>query len=232
MAQERGRPRNDEDIKLDVVSNLRWDGRVDASSVQVGVEDGRVHLWGTVPNYTARAAARELTRLTAGVLGLEDDLEVEVKRTGPGEDDETLAARANDILQWHADLQGAEVRAEVNDRTLTLEGSMDEHWKSDRAEEFVQSIRGISEVKNNLAIVPTRTIADEALAEEITGALERNVLVDEDRVDVEVRNGIVTLSGRAASWLESSTIRDVVAATPGITEIRDNFHVDIQNHPV
>jgi hyperosmotically inducible periplasmic protein len=98
MTLDKAGQRRDEDIKLDVVANLRWDGRVDAADVQVDVDGGRVTLSGTVPNHTARVAAVQETWFTAGVGAVDDELKVVLKKNVPGGSDEELAARANDIL--------------------------------------------------------------------------------------------------------------------------------------
>jgi osmotically-inducible protein OsmY len=223
MTRERTGQRKDEDIKLDVVANLRWDGRVDAADVQVKVDRGRVTLSGTVPNYTARAAAVEETRLTAGVEDVEDDLRVVLKKNVPGGSDEELAEKTKDILYWHSDLEGCDIRVAVAEGVAELQGTVDAHWKVHRAQEIVTGIRGITEVRNNLAVVPSQSVDDEALAKDITAALARNVLVDEDLVEVEVDKGVVTLKGSVASWIEATRVREVASATPGALEVRDQL---------
>lgn len=42
--------RADEEIKRDLVDELYWDYRVDASNVKAEVSDGKVRLTGTVPS--------------------------------------------------------------------------------------------------------------------------------------------------------------------------------------
>jgi hyperosmotically inducible protein len=49
--------RTEEQIKRDVVDQLYWDNRVDASDVTVEVSNGTVTLRGTVPTYFASTAA-------------------------------------------------------------------------------------------------------------------------------------------------------------------------------
>jgi hyperosmotically inducible periplasmic protein len=223
MTLDKAGQRRDEDIKLDVVANLRWDGRVDAADVQVDVDGGRVTLSGTVPNHTARVAAVQETWFTAGVGAVDDELKVVLKKNVPGGSDEELAARANDIIDWHSDLDGCDVRVSVKEGAARLEGTVDAHWKINRVHRLVMGIRGITEVNNNLAVVPSHSVADEALAEDITAALARNVLVGEDQVEVEVANGVVTLKGSVASWMEAHTVKEVVSATPGALEVRDQL---------
>jgi len=223
MTPKKPEQRNDEDIKLDVVANLRWDGRVEAADIQVEVHKGRVTLSGTVPNFTGRAAAVEETRLTAGVAEVEDKLQVVLKKNVPGGSDKELAERAKDVLDWHSDLEGCDIRVSVNKGIVELEGTVDAHWKVTRAEKVVMGIRGITEVKHNLAVVPSHSVNDEALAEDIKAALARNVLVGEDHVEVEVENGVVTLKGSVASWIEATRVREVASATPGALEVRDQL---------
>ncbi len=226
MSPTRPQNRPDERIKGDVIANLKRDGRVDADALEATVKDGLVTLSGRTRNRLGRAVAAELARFTPGVRTVEDKIEVDMKRSTPGPDDTELAARANDVLQWHSDLEGSKVEAVVENGVVELEGSVDEHWKADRAHELLMGIRGTVEVKNNLAVVPTRDVADEVLAEEITTALRRTLLVDEDRVEVTVKKGVVTLGGRVSSWMESNTVREVVSSTPGVREIEDLLETD------
>lgn len=223
--------RTDEEIEADLTANLRWDDRVESTRIEAEVEDGQVVLKGSIPTYTARAAAMEQARLTPGVTGVADQMTVEVKANVPGLEDDALAARANDILQWDSALEGDDVRAMARDGALELEGSVSAHWKSRRASTLVMGIRGVQDVRNNLAVVPTHEVADEALGEQIVAALRRNVLVNEDRIQVSVDRGIVTLSGSVPSWMEANTVREVASNTPGTLEIRDRLKTDREAAP-
>ncbi len=225
MVRVSARRRTDEDIMLDVVAGLRWDVRVDASDVRVEVRKGRVRLTGTVPNYTARAAAVEQTRSTQGVLDVEDALQVVVKKNVPGGRDDELAAKANDIIAWHLCMDDCDVQAVVQDGVLELQGTVDEHWKVRYAERLLSGIRGIRKVRNDLVVKPDRKVADEDLAGEITAALSRNSLVDEDQVKVRVKDGVVTLQGCVACWHEADAAREVASAAPGTLEIRDQLEL-------
>jgi hypothetical protein len=62
--------RIDEQIKKDIVDQLDWDDRVDASSIQVDVSQGAVTHTGMVPNYEARTAAQEDTCAMKGVAAM------------------------------------------------------------------------------------------------------------------------------------------------------------------
>jgi osmotically-inducible protein OsmY len=219
--------RTDDEIAVDVRDNLRWDARVNADTIEVTVDSGIVWLKGGAPTYTARAAAVEQARHTPGARDVRDEIQVAVKHALDGQSDEEIRERAEKVLQWDASLDGSDIQASVRRGVLELEGNVDQHWKMLRARDLVMGIRGVVEVRENLAVVPTRTVADEVLAEEITSALARNVLIDEDRVDVRVENGVVTLTGTVASWMEVDTVEEIVSATPGALEIRNQLDMSL-----
>lgn len=223
--------RTDEDILADVTEAIRWDGRIDGSGITPEVDGGTVTLKGSVPNHTSRVAALEQARLIPGVGRIHDRLEVEIKGGVPGLDGPSLAARANDILEWDSALAEEGVRVTNRDGVLEVEGSVDAHWKIERASRLVQGIRGVREVVNNLAVVPTDDVADESLADRILKALRRNALVDESRVEVHVDTGIVTLEGTVPSWMEANTAREVVSNMPGTLEIRDHLQTELEAAP-
>lgn len=223
--------RADEELLADVTEAIRWDGRIDGSGIQTEVENGTVTLKGSVPNHTSRMAAVEQARLIPGVAGIKDRLKVEIQGGVPGLDGASLAARANDILQWDSALADEDVRVTNRDGVIEMEGSVDAHWKIGRASRLVQGIRGVQEVVNNLAVVPTDDIADESLADRILQALRRNALVNEGRIEVKVDTGIVTLEGTVPSWMEANTAREVVSNTPGTLEIRNLLETDMEGAP-
>jgi len=69
--------RTDVEIRLDVVSSLQSDVRVDASDVEVIVDDGVVTLTGTVSSWDAWQAAYAIALQTEGVVDVESSLAVE-----------------------------------------------------------------------------------------------------------------------------------------------------------
>jgi osmotically-inducible protein OsmY len=68
--------RLDETIKKDVVGQLYWDSRVDASEINVTVDEGTVTLSGSVPTFLAREAATSDARLVHGVTWVDNQLRI------------------------------------------------------------------------------------------------------------------------------------------------------------
>ena len=66
--------RLDENIKKDIVDELYWDNRIDASQVNVTVNDGIVTLSGSVPTYSDLAIAKIAASRINGVFDVIDKL--------------------------------------------------------------------------------------------------------------------------------------------------------------
>jgi len=209
----------DELIKKDVVDQLYWDDRVDASSVQVAVSEGRVILSGTAANYTARQAA-ELDALSIpGVVRVDNQIQHKYVSATPMPPDDEIRAHIENVLKWNTYVSESDITVEVLSGFVTFKGSVDAFWKKDRIEELALNILGVMEVNNELAVVPTKEIADQVIAESVVSALERNSFIDEKSIEVSVENGQVTLSGNVSDWNVFRTVYDIALYTPGVTAV-------------
>lgn len=67
---------SDEIIAEDIVSAMDRDTRVDAEDITIKVEDGVVRLSGQVVNWRESRAAVQIATRTAGVVGVDDDIQL------------------------------------------------------------------------------------------------------------------------------------------------------------
>ncbi len=215
----------DEQLKKDVVDELYWDDRVDASKITVTVEKGTVTLGGEVPTYGDLTAARAAAGRIKGVVELVDEMQVSLMAVPELPSDLELEDRANNILIYDRAIDEAHVKAVVNGAVVTLEGTVDAHWKKFYVEEKINALFGIIGIENRLSVVPTKEATDENIAREIVRAIDRDSLVDPEEITIEVKNGVVTLSGRVrdaaarlAAWNDASN-------TSGVIEVRDTISV-------
>ncbi len=91
-------PVSDEEIRRNVLEELKWDARVKPTEVGVTVQDGVVSLRGTVDSYTKKWAAEEIALRVAGVKAVVNELEVKL----PARDvrtDEEIAREAKQVLE-------------------------------------------------------------------------------------------------------------------------------------
>ncbi len=213
--------RNAEEMKKDVVDSLYWDTRVDASDVQVEISGADVKLTGTVPNYVAYWAAEDDARFTRGVVNVDNQIEVKLPAGLAVPSDKDITTYINNIFLANPVLDKARIEASVDAGVVTLTGAVDTYWQRVRAEQLASDVAGVIAVKNELSIVPTRDVLDEAIADDIRAALERNFLIDADAVTVKVKDGVVTLSGEVPNWYALRDAREIAYHTLGVVEVND-----------
>lgn len=108
----------------------------------------------------------------------------------------------NDVLDefvWDPEVEAAEVGVEVDDGVVTLTGTVDSYAVKLAAERAAQRVEGVRAVANELSVRGPLTHNDTDIAQDVADALERNVIVPADQVEVTVQNGKVTLRGEV-SW--------------------------------
>ena len=80
----------DEQIKLSVIDQLKWDSRVDISDIDVAVSGGTVKLEGGVPSYRMREIAAMDVLDVDGVTNLANELKVQYNPAAVLPDDEQI----------------------------------------------------------------------------------------------------------------------------------------------
>jgi osmotically-inducible protein OsmY len=191
--------RSDEQIRTDIENSMRRDGRVVAADVKVEVKEGVATLSGTVPDYGAMWAAQDDAMFTNGVVRVVNILEVLLPENVIVPTDVELAQQANNVLQWASGVDAHDITVTVKEGAVTLAGTVPNYWERDRAAEIVCGLRGVRDLTNNLAVVPTEKVADEALAKDIVDELERSLMLDASSIKVGVADGVVMLTGEVSN---------------------------------
>jgi osmotically-inducible protein OsmY len=217
--------RSDELVKRDIVDQLTWDNRVDAAEIKVEVVGGAVTLSGIVSSHFARRTAVEDAWSVDGVIALNDRLEVEYE--GGTDSDLALANRVQQVLAYSSQIEWDNISVAAWAGVVTLEGTVDAYWKKLEAEELAAGVSGVLAVTNEIAVVPSEDILDEAIAEDVVQAIDRNVDVDVEDIDVRVSAGVVTLGGSVESWKARDAAYQAAANTLGVREVVDNIVVDL-----
>src|SRR6266850_455514 len=72
---------------------------------------------------------------------------------------------------------------------------------------------------------PPQSEADGAVATEIEHRLTRDRQVDAQTIDIDVRGGVVTLSGRVAAEDAKQRAEALAAAVPGVSKVHNEIAV-------
>ena len=213
----------DEIVKKRIVEQLAQDARVNAADIQVTVTDGVVTLEGTVPTYFARQEAYQIAWSIEGVANVDNRLTVEY--LPPITDDREIKENAQEVLRINPNIDEEEISVTVQGGVVTMNGTVSVLWKKHRAEQVVSDVAGVTEVVNQIAVVPTEKVLDEVIARQIVDAIDRNAEANVSDIDVQVRNGVVTLSGSVDSYLSREEVYKLALYTAGVVSINDRLVV-------
>jgi osmotically-inducible protein OsmY len=210
------------ELQEHVQNALEWEPSVDASGVGVSVDEGVVTLRGDVHTYAEKAAAERLALRMYGVKGVANDIEVRIAGVGKPTDTE-IAQAAVSALKWTTTVPQDAVTVSVSNGWLALKGTVDWQYQKDAAGRTVRDLAGVRGVTNDIALTPHVKAGD--VQAKIEAAFRRSAEIDARRVNVNVRNGQVILSGNVHSWVERNEARRAAWAAPGVTAVDDRLIV-------
>ncbi|MDX1586481.1 MAG: BON domain-containing protein, partial [Balneolaceae bacterium] len=115
------------------------------------------------------------------------------------------------------------IEVETNEGVVTLSGSTTNLLAKRKATEIAQNIHGVISVVNNITITGERS--DEAVEADVTEALSTDPATEALEISVDVRNGLVTLTGAVDSWQEKQLAASIAAGVKGVKEINNTIIV-------
>jgi osmotically-inducible protein OsmY len=214
--------RSDEDIRAEVLEELKWDSRVQANEIGVAVKDGIVTLTGWVDSYLKKVAGEEAAHRVPGVKAVANDIEVRL----PGfaeRTDADLAAAVVNALTWDAAIPADRINVTVSQGWVTLKGEVDYYFQKIDAERAARRITGVKGVTNLITVKPHVLPSD--LKQSIEKALIRNAETDAKHITVEVQGNKVVLRGTVRSYAEKQAAEDTAWSAPGVTEVDNRIVV-------
>ena len=164
--------KNDDELQLDVLSELKFDPSVKVSDIGVLVKDGTVTLKGNATSYGERFAAVRSTQRVAGVKAIADNIEVKLVDSSKRTDGE-IATAAMDQINLNSSIPKGIAEVIVRDGWITLQGEFGWGHEKRAAEIAVQHLDGVTGVSNLITIKPTHVPSE--IESDITSAMARNV---------------------------------------------------------
>jgi osmotically-inducible protein OsmY len=215
--------RSDEIVRSEVVETLSRDSRVNTARITVVVEQGRVVLRGDAPTLYTIHVAMELAACVCGVQSVHSELDVTRPASSPSDD--AILNYAGQVLRWNVSTGAGKIRVRVDGGMLTLEGEVDAYWKRNRAELLMLDIEGIVGVVNKLVVVPELTPQDKVIADDVKSAIARCTGMGREHIEVEVRQGLVTLTGNVSNLWSKQTTPHLAETILGVKGVIDNLVV-------
>jgi osmotically-inducible protein OsmY len=129
-----------------------------------------------------------------------------------------------------ARFQPAEIGVEVDSGVVTLTGTVSSYPKLAAAAEIAAEIAGVKGVANDLTLEMSSAFVrtDTELVAAIREALRRDIDVPDEKIEIIVRNGRVTLKGTVDYWYERTAAVKAVERLSGVVAASDQIAVKPQ----
>ena len=161
-----------------------------------------------------------------------------------GAKDAWIDGKAEATLLFNGNLDSFDINTDVKDGNVVLTGKVENSVDKKLAEELVANIDGVVSVDNKLTIVADDDMdsdlsddAEDAVGEgtsELTDAkiatvIKTRLLMDTDisgfDIDVDVENGVVTLTGEVDSDAERDLAVEIAKNASDVKDVENNLRV-------
>jgi osmotically-inducible protein OsmY len=213
---------NDTHLQLEVIAELNWDPSVTAAHIGVAANAGVITLSGEVESYAEKSAAEQAARRVKGVVGLAQEIKVQLPFERERGDDQIVEA-VLDRLAWDVSVPSDSIQVQVEQGWVTLSGIVDHHFQRQAAEQDVLRLHGVVGISNHISIKPHVNTAN--ISNDISYALHRSWYPDPDAITVTAEDGKVRLSGNVHSWHAREVAAETAWGAPGATEVENLLSV-------
>lgn len=195
---------SDEQLEAAAMVALRRDPLVDASTIEIDANNQVLTLTGTQPMLIARDRATYLVEALRGVRQVTNAIDVV---SGRDVDGERLESDIIYTLLTDPATERNEFTVEANNTgNVILRGAVDSGAERSIAEQIVKSIAGVRSVINEVGIRNVEQRPDDEILADVRRVLQWDAYVDSGDIQVDVKDGIVTLSGNVRSPAEKRRI--------------------------
>ena len=137
-------------------------------------------------------------------------------------------------------VKATDINVDTKDRIVTLSGKVDSEAAKARAVEIARGTEGVHDVVDNLTWIAASASNEPAAASgapsgqplsdaAITAAVKSKLLADTTvgglKINVDTRDGVVSLTGPVKSQTEKDTAVRIARETSGVRDVQDNLIV-------
>lgn len=215
--------------------------RLAGFDINVTVSDGVAALSGQVPSEEIKSLAGAIARDTPGVTDVKNEIAVDPAAQPSSEsvhvEDLEIRVAILEALARSRELAGKNIDVKIENRVVTLSGSVETPAQRNGAEQIARAVDGVAGVTNSLTVTnpqaateppstgsaPTDSVGD--LAKRIQFELYQTDAFDTRTIKVKVEDGIVTLSGTVRSRAEQMLAERVAQSVSGAKKVISELKV-------
>lgn len=214
--------KTDAELKRDVEAELAWDPAIKSTAIGVAVKDGVVTLSGHLQTYPEKWAIEKALRRVSGVKAAALELDVRLSPDHQRSDTD-IANAAENALKWHTQVPASAVRVIVDKGWITLQGELDWDYQRKSVEHALRNLVGVIGISDEITLKVRPTPA--GLSQRIQEALTRQAVREARHIEVDVRDGTVTLRGQVHSRHEREAARGAAWSAPGVRAVVNELQI-------
>jgi hyperosmotically inducible protein len=231
----------DADASRKVKTALGLSKRLARFNINVNTSEGIVTLTGQVPSEDVKSLAGEIARDTAGVKEVKNEIAVDPAAQPSSEsvhvEDLEIRVAILEALAHSSELAGKGIDVKVENRTVSLSGSVETPTQRSGAEQIAQAVDGVAGVTNNLGVTnpqaasePPATTAPSVdanadLAKRVEFELYRTSAFNTLTMQISADDGALTLRGTVRSRAEQLLAERVAQTVTGVKKVTNDLKV-------
>jgi hyperosmotically inducible protein len=240
---------SDDTIDKQVKKVIENDAALKESSIKVAsVHDGTVLLSGKADTISSHQRALMDARSVPGVRKVASEItspdrlgDKEIWSDEPASHTAGVKNSASDawittkvkvaLIGAPGDVSPLKINVDTRDGIVTLFGTVNSDADKRSAEQQTKKIEGVKSVQNELQVVPeaaaNRVAAkDDQVQDAVQKRLEGRDALKDDKIGVEVKNGVVRLTGTVDGFAERMTALTVARSTDGVKSVIDDLKIE------
>ena len=141
--------------------------------------------------------------------------------------DNRIVSSAKQSYVFRTYLRGDDIKIESKDGAVTLTGIVAEYFHKSLAQETVADIPGVKSVDNRLELkgAPPTANSDAWLRDKVKATLLFHRSVSAVKTEVDVKDGIVTLRGHAATQAQKELTAEYAKDIEGVKDVKNEMAV-------
>jgi osmotically-inducible protein OsmY len=214
--------KTDQEIGFSIKDALQWDPNVEDENINIIVDQGIVTLTGVVENLKAKNSAESDAENTTGVRRVRNYIKV---RPDTEKGDEKIKKDVIEALERDPYTNRYDIHVSVFEGKVYLTGTVDWFFEKARAQEAASSVKGVVEVINNVrSNASWEPIGDKELEQDVNEEFFWNPILDDDKIQVSVDDGVVTLKGTVLEYRQKTEAKEE-ALDAGAKRVRNNIKI-------
>lgn len=129
-----------------------------------------------------------------------------------------LQAKILHALKEDTKINVSGIKVDVSDGIVTFEGVVDCYWKKIKAEDHAKMYDEVKMIINEIRVElkPFNQKSDKEVADAVIQAFKWHNLIPVEKVEVNIINGWLTVSGHLEEWTHKEAVEEAVGKVEGV----------------